>query len=406
MGNTQGGCFDICGSKRHLDSVETNGSGNPTRPLRNVTGEREADSEETVNVLGSKSAHSSPNLGNGAHSSSLHQIPISPDQLAIDLSQVSSDDFDPNDSREHASSHRSIERDSEEPMLTSSIKPFNGNAGGKRSGSASSHSSVRGQSPTELIEREEAQREKRQQPSNKPPSLNLRQPNNQRSELDYESSSGANMKQYLSSADLENSKDDIELSTNNLTDFQDTEDLPSPLRETDDDFDSFYEKKRPEGADGEERMKFFSQKSASARSVKSEDSEHESSKLNHFKKLGRATLVTDGTSSLLSGRGGRGSGHKNRKSAVTLSAKPDSQRDSYGSSKLTKEELQLLAEAAKKQPNSSSTVSSTNSSASNMTPSDTPSSQNNNHSKVLSSNQQPSQPSISPTNSNLPTIFE
>jgi hypothetical protein len=67
--------------------------------------------------------------------------------------------------------------------------------------------------------------------------------------------------------------------------------------------------------------------------------------LNHFKKLGRATLVTDGSNSLLT-RGGR-LGGKNRKTAVAMAAHADNQRDSYGQNSLSKEELKMLANAAK-----------------------------------------------------------
>jgi hypothetical protein len=52
---------------------------------------------------------------------------------------------------------------------------------------------------------------------------------------------------------------------------------------------------------------------------------------------------------LLGGRGGRGLGNK-RRSDVAMGSKPDSARDSYGSNKLTKEELQVLADAAKNRP--------------------------------------------------------
>jgi hypothetical protein len=73
--------------------------------------------------------------------------------------------------------------------------------------------------------------------------------------------------------------------------------------------------------------------------------------LNHFKKLGRATLVADGANSLLGGRGGRGLGNK-RRSDVAMGSKPENARDSYGANKLTKEELAVLAEAAKNRPRS------------------------------------------------------
>jgi hypothetical protein len=49
--------------------------------------------------------------------------------------------------------------------------------------------------------------------------------------------------------------------------------------------------------------------------MKPVDSEHENSKLNHFLKLGRSSLVSDGPGGLLSGgRGGRGVGIRRKSS--------------------------------------------------------------------------------------------
>lgn len=315
-------CSCCCCGTRHLDSVETQGSGT-TRPLQSVVNDEVEDSEETVNVLGgSNSQKSSPSGSNEANLPPLNSRnhSKSPDQLAINLSQISSEDVDLSDpSHFYKVRSTSGERESEEPMLSKNVKPFSTTSTGQK------HPNLE---------------------TNPPASTDIDDRSQARLRLAPVEAADISLQENGTFHEADNSKDDIQLPQIN-NDFIDESEGPlSPTVDSTDELDSFYEKRNT--IDVDERIRFFSQQSVSStRSIKSENSEHESSKLNHFKKLGRATLVTDGTNSLLSSRAGRGGAHRNRKSAVTLSSRPEAQRDSYGSSKLTRDELQALSEAAK-----------------------------------------------------------
>jgi hypothetical protein len=365
-------------------------------PLRHVVNEE----GETINILSSSSDinGSPPNKKNNN------------DQLAIDLSRVSSDDHDQIEKQQQQG--REQRRSDDSPMRHKSIRPFEdqrtnsneaspgnntsnhninrnstpntsnynigsggGSGGGgenqqkkklslappaqQQSSSVASQSQLRESSPVSHTNNHN----NNSNPNPSPPSSANLFSDRHRKQQDFDD----DREIPEISSNLGNSRDDIELSNNNNDD---------EIKDPDEELGSFYSKPgQRNNNDGGEPVRMFNQKSLSEvrktrsisllvlflfyfsqKTIKSSDSEHESNKLNHFKKLGRATLVTDGANSLLGGRGGRGSGAaKQRKTAVAMAAKPENQRDSYGPNTLSRDELKMLAQVAKSGTNNAST---------------------------------------------------